>query len=297
MALSVGAGALADGGDLNRAAATFERAREWAAAAEVWGRLGELEQMEACLSRDEERHRAHRAAIGAVRDIEALAAAGERLAALRLAETIPEGLPESAAARQAAARIGARLIRGRSVTLRLLDDRASGSFRYAATPATLGRDPLAEVVLRDPGVSRRHALIVVVGDEISVTDTASRTGTFVGGARLTSALALRGTVEVALGTSCRLELQARPEGRVILRGLSGLDRGVLAMVGAGALPLGDLIPDAGGAWLEFDLSGVHFCRPLELQVRIAGQLVSPRVDLLHGDALDLGSGQARIEVA
>src|SRR6185295_18592202 len=112
-ALRVAGAALADGGDLHRAAATFEEAQDWARAAEIWGRLGQLDEMEACLARDEDRRRSERAALGAVRDIEALAAAGERAAALRLAEGIADGAPESARARQITVSLGGRLVRSR----------------------------------------------------------------------------------------------------------------------------------------------------------------------------------------
>ncbi len=296
VALKVAAAALADAGDLHRAATTFEQAGDWPRAAEVWGRLGELDEMEACLGRDEDKRRAERAAIGAVRDIEALAAAGERVAALRMAESIPEGVPESASARQMVLALGARLVRARFVTLRLRDGRTSAAFRFAATPAVLGRDPQADVSLRDPGVSRRHALIAVVGDEASLTDAGSRAGTSVAGARLSTALPLHGQSEVYLGASCRLELQLPATGRVLVRGLSGLDRGLLALVGTGALPLGELIPEAAGAWLEFDPTGASLRHPPELTVRIAGQLASTRVDLLHGDTLEIGAARTRFEV-
>ena len=294
-ALSAAAAALADGGDLQRAAATFEQARDWPAAAEVWGRLGELDQMEACLAREEDTRRTHQAARGAVRDIEALAAAGERAAALRLAESIPEGMAESAHTRQLVLGLGARLVRSRAVTLRVGDDRGR-TLRFAETPAVLGRDPAAEVPLRDPGVSRRHALIAVVGDEVSLTDAGSRSGTFVGGARLTTALPLRGPSEVVLGASCRLDFQLPSPGRVVARGLSGLDRTLYALIGSVSLPLDELLPEAAGARLEFDRGGAVLFRPPELSIRIAGVLASAHIDLLHGDVLEFGNGRLRVEV-
>jgi hypothetical protein len=294
-ALAAAAAALADGGDLQRAATTFEQASDWTAAAEVWGRLGELEQMEACLARDEETRRSHQAARGAVRDIEALAAAGERVAALRVAESVPEGLIESARVRQIVLGLGARLVRSRAVTLRLGDDRAR-AVRVAATPAVLGRDPTAEITLRDPGVSRRHALIAVVGDEVSLTDAGSRSGTFVGGARLGTAFPLRGPCEVALGASCRLDFQLPAAGRVLARGQSGLDRGLLALIGNGSLSLEGLLPEAAGICLDFDGTGVSLLRPPELPIRIAGVLVSTRIELLHGDVLEVGPARLRLEI-
>jgi hypothetical protein len=140
-------------------------------------------------------------------------------------------------------------------------------------------------------------VVAVVGEEASLTDAGSKSGTFVGGARLSAPLPLRGAAEVSLGSTCRLELQIVGPARIAVRGLSGLDRGLLAMVGSAQLPLGQLIPEAAGVWLEFDAGGVHLCRPRELPVKIAGQLVSTRVDLLHGDILEIGGTDARIEVA
>ena len=297
LALRVGASALAEGGDLHRAATTFELARDWAAAAEAWGRQGELDHMESCLALEEDRTRAHRSAIGAIRDIEALAAAGERGAALHLAQSVPEGVAESNPARQAALGLAARLVRSRWVTLCAPDDQGSHRFTFAAMPAVLGRDPLAEVSVRDPGVSRRHAVIDMGGGgDPTLTDAGSRSGTFVGGARLSSALPLRGPTEIGLGVSCRLALDVQGPARVILRGVSGLDRALVVVVGTGPLPLGDVIAGAHGTWLEFDSGGVRFCRPPEVQVRISGQLVSTRVDLLHGDKLEIGAAGSVVEV-
>jgi hypothetical protein len=164
------------------------------------------------------------------------------------------------------------------------------------TPAVLGRDPAAEVPLRDPGVSRRHALIAVVGDEVSLTDAGSRSGTFVGGARLTTALPLRGPAEVTLGASCRLDFQLPAPGRVLARGQAGLDRSLCALIGSVSLPLGELLPEAAGARLEFDRGGAVLFRPPELPIRIAGVLASAHIDLLHGDVLELGNARLRVEV-
>jgi hypothetical protein len=135
-----------------------------------------------------------------------------------------------------------------------------------------------------------------VGEEPSLTDAGSRSGTFVAGARLGTALPLRGPGEVMLGSSCRLELRLPAPGRVVLQGVSGLDRTLLAAVGTGPLPLADLIPEAEGAWLEFDRTCACLRRPPELPIRIGGQLVSTCVDLLHGDILEIGARRARLEV-
>jgi len=52
---------------------------------------------------------------------------------------------------------------------------------------TLGRDPLCEVPLRDPGVSRRHARLELQGDRYILQDIGSSNGTFLNGVRIEEA--------------------------------------------------------------------------------------------------------------
>jgi hypothetical protein len=285
-ALDAAAEILADAGDLPRAARTFEAAENPAAAAELWGRLGDLDAMEACLAHDEERRRLARAGASALRDVEDLLAAGERLAALRIAHHASEGVRESHLLRQIALEVGGRLVRTRAVSLQVARGR---TLRFAAATAALGRDPLAEIPLRDPGVSRRHAQIAIAGDTVTLADTGSRLGTFVGGARLAQPTALSGDTEVALGPSCRLSFERLAEGRLIVRGSAGLDAGLLALVGTGRLPLGELIAGAVGAWIEIDATGVHLGHSPALEVRLGGRLAAARIDLLRGDHIDVGA--------
>ena len=50
----------------------------------------------------------------------------------------------------------------------------------------LGRDPNLELFLDSPGISRRHALIRIAGDEATVEDLGSKNGTFIADRRLDS---------------------------------------------------------------------------------------------------------------
>jgi hypothetical protein len=288
-AFAAAAEILADGGDLYRAATTFELADNLAAAAELWGRIGDLEAMESCLTRDEERRHRTRATVGALLDVEALLGAGERVAALELARSIPEGSGETRLARQIAVDLDGRLLRSRSVTFHVADGR---TVRLAAAAAAFGRDPLAEIPLRDPGVSRRHAMLDVVDGGYTVTDTDSRLGTFLGGARITEPCQLVGDAEVRLGPTCHLSLRQPAPDRVIVRGTSGLDGAVTALVGRQRLPLGELIPQAGDLWIELDVRGVRLTHPPEIPIRIAGKLAASRIDLLRGDRLEVGGSGA-----
>ncbi|MCP4679279.1 MAG: diguanylate cyclase [Deltaproteobacteria bacterium] len=53
--------------------------------------------------------------------------------------------------------------------------------------ATLGRDPNAEIVLRDDGISRHHAEVTRVGDTLVIRDLNSTNGTFVDGKKINQA--------------------------------------------------------------------------------------------------------------
>ena len=64
----------------------------------------------------------------------------------------------------------------------------------------LGRSEEAQVRLDAPGVSRRHARIVVTSEEATIEDLASKNGTFVGERRLEGPSALQDGDRVRLGS-------------------------------------------------------------------------------------------------
>jgi DNA-binding winged helix-turn-helix (wHTH) protein len=64
----------------------------------------------------------------------------------------------------------------------------------------LGRDPEVTVWFDRPGVSRRHARIVVSGDEATLEDLGSRNGTFVRGERVVAPSVLQDGDEIRLGS-------------------------------------------------------------------------------------------------
>jgi DNA-binding winged helix-turn-helix (wHTH) protein len=63
----------------------------------------------------------------------------------------------------------------------------------------LGRDPAANVSIDMVGVSRRHAMIAIVGDDITLTDLGSKNGTFANGERVSAPVPLADDVEIRLG--------------------------------------------------------------------------------------------------
>lgn len=64
----------------------------------------------------------------------------------------------------------------------------------------LGRDPDAAVWFDRPGVSRRHARIVVSGDGATLEDLGSRNGTYLGGERVVKPTALDDGDQIRLGS-------------------------------------------------------------------------------------------------
>jgi len=292
---------LSAAGDHARAAAAHEALGDDASAAASWGALGELDRMEAAHARDEARDGARRRAADVLRRFDVLLASGERRAALALAATLAAGSVETAPARQRAARLEPRLVRARAVTLRV---RGGATLRLAGVPARLGRDPLAEVPLRDPGVSRRHAVISAPSGSaddgvLAVEDAGSRAGVLVGGARLAAPLPLVGEGELSLGSTTTLRFEVRAEGRaLLLRGASGLDRDLLALVGHDPLELAPVLPGAEGLALELAGAGARLVRLSDRPVRVDGQLMGAGCDLLHGDVVEVaGAAPLSFEVA
>jgi hypothetical protein len=291
------AGLLAAAGDHARAAAAHEALGDDASAAASWGALGDLDRMEAAHARDEARAGARRATADLLRRFDVLLASGERRAAIALAAQLPAGAHEAGAPRERAARLEAQLARGRGVTLRV---RGGAAVRFAAAPARLGRDPLAEVPLRDPGVSRQHATIVAdPGGGFSVADAGSRGGVQVAGARAHGPLPLRGEGELGLGASTSLRFHAAAPGRaVVLRGASGLDRELVIVVGHDPVELAQALPGTDGLALELDAGLPRLVRRPERAVRVGGHLVGEACDLLHGDVVEvLGALPLTLEVA
>jgi DNA-binding winged helix-turn-helix (wHTH) protein len=76
---------------------------------------------------------------------------------------------------------------------------ADGQFRLAEGANILGRDPEANVWVNRPGVSRRHARVVVAGDAALLEDLGSTNGTWLRGERVTMPTPLHDGDEIRLG--------------------------------------------------------------------------------------------------
>jgi pSer/pThr/pTyr-binding forkhead associated (FHA) protein len=75
----------------------------------------------------------------------------------------------------------------------------SGSEHPIDGEVTLGRDHTADLVLDDPGISRRHATVRADAGKVTVEDLGSSNGTFVNGERIRGEVELAGGDEVQIG--------------------------------------------------------------------------------------------------
>jgi hypothetical protein len=282
------------GGDATRAATLYEKAGDDERAAEVWGSLGELDKMEACLGRQEQQQGQDRRLREARRQFDTLFAAGERKAAIDLCLQLNDQSRDGRELALQARRAHDRLCHGRAVSLRLGDGRV---LRVADLPAVLGRDPQTELSLRDPAVSRQHARLTVGAPGILVADAGSRAGTQLAGFPIAGTIPLGDAGELTLGSTCRLRFETRSGQRVVLRGESGLDRGFWAIAGRGPVAVADLIDgDAAAASarapealaIDFASGVARLQRGPGLAARVGGQLIGAGCDLLHGDVIEVG---------
>lgn len=76
---------------------------------------------------------------------------------------------------------------------------ADGQYRLTEGSNILGRDPEADVWVNLPGVSRRHARIVITRNDVVIEDLGSTNGTWVRGERVATRAPLRDGDEIKLG--------------------------------------------------------------------------------------------------
>jgi hypothetical protein len=128
---------------------------------------------------------------------------------------------------------------------------------------TIGRDPVNQIVIDDPTVSREHAAILQVGNDHIVEDLCSAAGTFVNGARVLRHILQHGDV-MAFGTHALRYLNPKAEE-------SELDRTMLIR----ALPKVPDKPSQPTAAVADDAT-INTARPMK------GHLPSGRVKVLAG---------------
>jgi DNA-binding winged helix-turn-helix (wHTH) protein len=101
-------------------------------------------------------------------------------------------------------------VRRKEIRFRLIW--AEGRAGLSEGEHVLGRDPELELFLDAPGVSRRHALISIVGEEATLEDLGSKNGTFVKGQRVASPTVL-GNGDVVWVGPFSMTFRAYPDAR------------------------------------------------------------------------------------
>jgi hypothetical protein len=80
--------------------------------------------------------------------------------------------------------VEASVVEGREVLELVLPD--GRRIQPSTAPLVIGREPGCDIVLNDPNVSRRHAEVALIGEDLVVTDLRSTNGTKVNGIPISS---------------------------------------------------------------------------------------------------------------
>ncbi|PID85542.1 MAG: hypothetical protein CSB13_07725 [Chloroflexi bacterium] len=81
-----------------------------------------------------------------------------------------------------------------------------------STSITLGRDPITDIVLNDPEVSRQHARLTQTANSYQIEDLQSTNGTYVNGTQVRAkAVPLAHGAEIQLGSGVLLIFELMPE--------------------------------------------------------------------------------------
>jgi DNA-binding winged helix-turn-helix (wHTH) protein len=89
------------------------------------------------------------------------------------------------------------------------------SIALARTESVLGRSLDADIRFDVPGVSRRHARIIVDGDRVALEDLGSQNGTYLRGERITGRATLADGDEVRLGPVSIVFRQVSADGSTV----------------------------------------------------------------------------------
>ena len=87
-------------------------------------------------------------------------------------------------------------------------------FKITKPRVYLGRGTAADIQLRDAEISRRHAMIEIRGDEVTVVDQGATNGCFVEGTRVESAV-LEHQMEFTTGSTTLMLIVTSTSGNTV----------------------------------------------------------------------------------
>jgi predicted component of type VI protein secretion system len=90
--------------------------------------------------------------------------------------------------------------------------------RLPSTRFTVGRSVDDDLVIDDPGLSRRHALIEIADAAVLITDCGSRNGTFVNGNKISGPTPLKDGDVISIGSIASIKVLIGASGRPGTRG-------------------------------------------------------------------------------
>jgi tetratricopeptide (TPR) repeat protein len=247
---------------------------------------GEVDALEALLEKTSDEDAKARKLRRLVADYESALKYGARKDALAALVEATRLAPQDRSIGELRRRLEVRRPQRGTVRLRI-DGRAVAV--VGRLPCVLGRSD-AELVVRGTGVSRRHAELALEDGRLVVRDLDSRNGTLVSGLPIARSLALTGETEIGLGDDVRVRVKPAGIRSLQLTVESGLDRGLRAVVGEGALALPGV-----DAHLHFDAGWPVFSVPATAQMTVDGQKVALPVHLLEGDRLTVDEVPVEVE--
>jgi tetratricopeptide (TPR) repeat protein len=268
------------------AANAWEMLERWDDVARCLEAAGDVERLERHLERTGAAEQRARRVARLVRDYEMAMAVGARLDARRVLREAVELAPEDTGIADLLRRLEGRMLDPLRVELVIDGQRV---VVVGKLPVVLGRVG-ADVVVRGASVSRLHAsLDVTEGGELSVADEDSRNGTLLSGVPIAREVRVTGEAVVGLGDDVTIRARPVPPRAVSLEVESGLDRGLVALAGEGALRL-----PAADAVLAFEGGVATLAAIGGSELFLGVQRCVLPVVLLEGDELSVGAH--RIEV-
>ncbi len=286
------------------AARLLADARKWLEAGEAWLLVdnrakaidafsagGHVEQLERALDADATANARRRTVRQSFADYELHVRTGARNAARRDLRAVVEAAENKAEYQRLLDDLESRLITGGRVQLHLR--RGANIVVCAASPVSLGRDALCDLMLRSGGVSRRHVEIAVdaaaqVDARFTLRDAGSRNGTLIGGLPISGAVPLRdeGTFDLGDAYTIRYAVTDAP-ALLILVVDKGFETGTHVFIGVD----GQLI-DLSAAGIRATLRFADGCPILErvgdAVLQLDGQLLAHGTcQLIQGDQLRL----------
>ena len=274
---------------LRQAGRVFESVGDHAAAAECYTRLGDhvgmarayeqagaVDKLEPLLAEEEQQRHLGAQFQSALADFRLHDSLGaRRQAAQDLDIALRNAAPEQ---RSEIRQLATEVAQKRCVGQATLRDESGKTVTYIGTSALVfGRDPDCTVVLRDLGISRKHAEITISTTGVALRDLGSKNLTLLNGVAITDDCALADRGEFSLGEHCRIAFTLLPS-EFSFTVAAGVDHGlyVRCATNFSLAPFGELRFRDGDPVL-------HSTTPLRLNGRSTVE-----VELARGDKIEKG---------